>query len=183
MGKSLKNKFKVICIGLVLGLLVALCFHTDLSLDEKSTRAQDIFLNLQQYTDSGTMFNTLIVVEDEQINAWTDGDSVYITTGMLNFTKSSDEIAFVLGHELGHIVLGHFLCSEEFISTINERNADKYGAYLAIRAGYNVCAGKDIWKRMVDQYGAGEGASDGIHPPNIDRENSLDFPECQDVWR
>ncbi len=43
----------------------------------------------------------------ERINAFADGAKVEVTTGLLRFIKSPDELALIVGHELAHNVLGH----------------------------------------------------------------------------
>jgi predicted Zn-dependent protease len=43
----------------------------------------------------------------ESVNAWTDGENVWITRGMLRFLKNDDELAAVLGHEIAHAYRGH----------------------------------------------------------------------------
>ncbi len=48
-----------------------------------------------------------LVAHDQSVNAWTDGHVVIITSGMLRFVESDDEVAVVLGHELAHITEGH----------------------------------------------------------------------------
>ena len=48
------------------------------------------------------------VLEDKMKNAFSlPGGFVYISTGLLDILHSDDEIAFVLGHEIGHIVARH----------------------------------------------------------------------------
>ena len=46
---------------------------------------------------------------DPSINAGASFGQVAITSGMLNFVKSDDEMAVVLGHELAHIEQGHVI--------------------------------------------------------------------------
>lgn len=47
-------------------------------------------------------------VEDHQsVNASVTPRRVHVTYGLLNFTKSDDEVASVIGHELGHLARGH----------------------------------------------------------------------------
>jgi hypothetical protein len=41
------------------------------------------------------------------VNAFTDGQKIGITTGMLRFIKGDDELALILGHELAHNILDH----------------------------------------------------------------------------
>ncbi len=43
----------------------------------------------------------------ERINAFADGSRVEVTTGLLRFVKTPDELALIVGHELAHNVLGH----------------------------------------------------------------------------
>jgi predicted Zn-dependent protease len=49
----------------------------------------------------------VIVNGDPSINAGATFGQVAITSGMLNFLESDDEMAVVLGHELAHIEQGH----------------------------------------------------------------------------
>ncbi|MCM8823964.1 MAG: M48 family metallopeptidase [Candidatus Omnitrophica bacterium] len=49
----------------------------------------------------------LAVVDIQEVNAATDGKSIFVTYGLLNFAKSDDEIAAVIAHELAHLVRGH----------------------------------------------------------------------------
>lgn len=46
-------------------------------------------------------------VDADGVSAWTDGDSVWITRGMMRFLKSDDELAVVLAHEMAHAYQGH----------------------------------------------------------------------------
>jgi predicted Zn-dependent protease len=41
------------------------------------------------------------------VNAFADGDRIYITQGMLRFLDSSGELATVVAHELAHNMMGH----------------------------------------------------------------------------
>lgn len=48
------------------------------------------------------------IVEEEAPNAFAlPGGPVYVTTGLLELAESDDELASVLGHEVGHIVAKH----------------------------------------------------------------------------
>lgn len=47
------------------------------------------------------------LVEGDKVNAFTDGEQVGITTGMVRFANNDDELALVLGHEYAHNVLDH----------------------------------------------------------------------------
>jgi predicted Zn-dependent protease len=46
-------------------------------------------------------------IDADAVNAWTDGESVWISRGMMRFLKSDDELALVLAHEMAHAYRGH----------------------------------------------------------------------------
>jgi predicted Zn-dependent protease len=46
-------------------------------------------------------------MDADAVSAWTDGQSVWITRGMMRFLKSDDELALVLAHEMAHAYQGH----------------------------------------------------------------------------
>ena len=49
-----------------------------------------------------------IVIADDSPNAFVlPGTKVAVHTGLLQLTSSDDELAAVLGHEMGHVVAGH----------------------------------------------------------------------------
>jgi len=53
---------------------------------------------------------TFTVIDDELVNAFAaPGGYIYITTGILKKLKDDQEIAGVLGHEIGHVVNKHSL--------------------------------------------------------------------------
>ena len=51
---------------------------------------------------------SFMVLDSEEVNAFAvPGGFVFVTTGMLKFLKDEDELAAILGHEMGHIELRH----------------------------------------------------------------------------
>ncbi len=57
-------------------------------------------------------------------------------TGLLRAVERDEQIAFVLGHEIGHIILHRAELSLDGYET--ENRADYLGAYLAVRAGFEL---------------------------------------------
>ena len=47
------------------------------------------------------------LARDDAINAWADGQSLFITTGIMRFAQDDDELAAVIGHELAHNAMRH----------------------------------------------------------------------------
>lgn len=60
-----------------------------------------------EITPENTCDYAFSVRRADRINAFADGSGVAITTGMLRFVASDDELALVLGHELAHNTLKH----------------------------------------------------------------------------
>ncbi len=51
---------------------------------------------------------TFIVLDSEEVNAFAaPGGIILITKGMLQFVQNEDELAAVLGHEIGHVAMAH----------------------------------------------------------------------------
>jgi predicted Zn-dependent protease len=59
-------------------------------------------------------------VEADAVNAWTDGESVWISRGMMRFLRSDDELAIVLAHEMAHAYRNHipFLRAKQFFDAV-----------------------------------------------------------------
>ena len=92
------------------------------------------------------------------INAYADGNKITMTAGMMNFVKNDDELALILGHELGHNTMGHIRkVVTNLIVTLGktrytrpfESEADYVGMYYMVRAGYNPDNVEDVWRRLA----------------------------------
>lgn len=121
----------------------------------------------------------LKILDSEIVNAYTTyGGYIYITTGLIEFVDSYDELAFILAHEIGHEVNLHTqrkitklmltsnlltqMSAENMIDIvvglntkfsapfdqIDEYEADKYGVLLAHKAGYDSSRFADFFKKM-----------------------------------
>jgi len=117
-----------------------------------------------------------------EINAHASGDAIYINKGIIKFIKNDDELAAIVGHEMGHNVRQH-LRDQDFNSAVGhllvdlpirlllgvntyagaqvgaqmfspeyEAEADYVGLYYAARAGYDIHNVADVWRRMSVEY-------------------------------
>lgn len=69
---------------------------------------QKVWDDLVKQTSRKKIKYSYKVIKDKDVNAYAiAGGKIYINTGLLDFIKSKDEIAFVIAHELSHIELKH----------------------------------------------------------------------------
>lgn len=92
------------------------------------------------------------------INAYATGKSLIMTSGMMAFTQTDDELAYILGHELAHNTEGHIRKSiTNYVITLGktsytrpfEAEADYVGLYYAARAGYRLDGVENMWRRLA----------------------------------
>ncbi|MDQ6781111.1 MAG: M48 family metalloprotease [Candidatus Eremiobacteraeota bacterium] len=62
----------------------------------------------------GTLPYTFTVIDSEEVNAFSlPGGYIFVDAGLLNFVHSDDELAAVLGHEIGHVERRHVVTLTE----------------------------------------------------------------------
>lgn len=122
------------------------------------------------------------IIKSEEVNAFaTIGGHLYVTTGLLDFVRSEDELAFVVGHEIAHLEMGHTLRKQKKLlsiarlakisqieklaglasyielmlaapfSQVDEYEADKKAFKLAVSAGYEQEQFPAIFERLAEQ--------------------------------
>jgi len=124
---------------------------------------------------------TFIGIKSDEINAFSlPGGVIFVTTGMIRFLRDEDELAVILGHEIGHHEWGHSI--EEMKHQVGaslfksaagndgsqvldsmmpgirdgysvevETEADVRGMELASRTGYDATALPRVLERMQDR--------------------------------
>ncbi len=137
-----------------------------------------------------------------QINAYASlGAQIYLTSGLFSFLKYQEELAFVMAHEVGHIVsrdvlrsitinlplefilanlwfdinISNISLTKSGVKTLSknaELNADKFAAQLLVKHGLNPLCAKPFFEREHDfKDTLIEMLSD--HPTNIKRIDLL----------
>jgi hypothetical protein len=86
----------------------------------------------------------LALANSSELNAWSDGAHVVVTTAMARLARSDDEIAFVIAHEMAHNILGHSQGAGERRGIFggiakarrDETDADSFAVSLMSRGGF-----------------------------------------------
>jgi len=98
------------------------------------------------------------LAQTSTINAYADGRNITMTAGMMNFVKNDDELALIIGHELGHNTMGHIrkIISNIILSAGGTRytrpfesESDYVGMYYMVRAGYSPEGVENFWRRLA----------------------------------
>lgn len=107
----------------------------------------------------------ITIIEDDDINAFADTESgeIVLTTKLLSVVDI-DTLAFIIGHELGHIVLLHNHTYGDSDSAQHELNADMVGMWLAKTAGYGSCGSKKMSNIFLDKGFFGPVGTTHPHP-------------------
>ncbi|WP_051202941.1 M48 family metallopeptidase [Desulfovibrio aminophilus] len=136
------------------------------------------------------------------VNAFADGRAVYVFQGMMDYAKTDDELALILGHEMAHNVMGHvdamkmrrgFGAALDLLIALAtgvntggmamnagglayskeyEMEADYVGMYFAANAGADIETGPEIWRRMAAD--SPQAMSGGsTHPGSAERFTAL----------
>jgi Zn-dependent protease with chaperone function len=133
------------------------------------------------------------LVPSPVVNALSDGSNIVLTTGLLGFVRSPDQLAWVIAHEVGHHVLEHaetaklqIMLNRFLASTVGEkpidirqidleRQADIFAADLMTRAGFDLREVPRLlgWMQVL-QAPTAENNLNRSHPTNQERLQALD---------
>lgn len=92
------------------------------------------------------------------VNAFADGRNITVTSAMMEFVQSDDELALIIGHELAHNTMGHIRkIVGNYILSLGgtrytrpfESEADYVGLYYMVRAGYSPDGVEGFWQRLA----------------------------------
>jgi len=148
----------ILLYALVIGA-VYLIYTKNFSQSAVDERVRDIYQQLIVNTGQSQEALPLVIVESPEINAYNDGNNIVIYRGLIDSTESWDEVALVLGHEIAHGMLWHLRMLNQWKSfndqevSVMEANADKLGVVYMMKAGYDVCKGREMFKHWKELRG------------------------------
>ena len=150
-------------------------------------RITDRIVKASHFADEAPQWK-VVLLPDAQFNAYVNGGTyVMVYKGLLDSVKSDDEIAAVIGHEMGHVAANHVGRAQAYqivslldrktsgsdafgqsFTLAQEQQADQIGILYAALAGYDPLAASGLWNRLYAQQGQRAGMISD-HPLNGDR--------------
>lgn len=123
------------------------------------------------------------LVPGKRLSASADGKTVHVSTALATFAGSDAAVAVPIAHEMAHNILRHPerlnaqgikrgplapLGKNRKAIRATEVEADYFAAYMLARAGYDLDAALDFWRRYGAKTDLGP-FNDGTHPGSKDR--------------
>lgn len=98
----------------------------------------------------------VVVFDSEQINAFAlPGGKIGVYTGILNVTENADQLAAIIGHEVGHVIAQHS----------NERLTSTQLSQVGLVVAGVAMAAKDVDNKVLILAGLGVGVQYGVLMP------------------
>jgi predicted Zn-dependent protease len=160
--------------------------------EEQAERLVRIGAEVAAVSDRPDRSFAFLLVEGSDLQAFAfPGGSLCVTESLARLFESDDQLAFLLGHELAHIVLRHQVSKRQFERAVTaaptlgdeiaparvfydrhaELEADSFGALYAVRAGYAFSASHESLEILA---AAGIGGADATHPAVAERLRFLE---------
>jgi tetratricopeptide (TPR) repeat protein len=201
----MKRLFRHFCLTVLLLTAVVICTPALAEVSESDRAlAEQVFQQLLVSVPPPTDMPwppKLEIIDKDEINAFAamrrqdDGQypAVVCYNGLLRrvVEGNADRVAYVLGHEISHHILGHTRATAggtEFLRATFSRDqeiaADRKGMELALRANYSYLGGLSAIRKMIDlglNYSSFEGLA-AEHPSWFDRIALLDKEQAA-LWR
>ena len=123
----------------------------------------------------------VVLTPSDQVNGYADGSQIMITSGLMRFAESDEQLALIIAHELAHNTQRHVqtrlkratlgglvdialiasgIPSPGFTAALAanidnphyETDADLQGLYLMHKSGFDISHAADFWRRMASLY-------------------------------
>lgn len=100
------------------------------------------------------------LIFSEEINGFTDGREVFITSALMRSVPDDTNLALVIAHEMAHVIADH---AEQTPTQSLELEADRMALVLLARAGYDIEAAVNFWKNAAHPHEGGD-TKESSHP-------------------
>ena len=140
----------------------------------------------------------VVLVQNDSLNAFADGNNLYLTTGMLRFVDEDRELQFILAHELAHNIEEHIdkRVNNSILGTIIdiaaagagidtrgsfgamgaqmysqdfEREADYVGLYILAKSNIDSSNIENFWRKLAAENPGSTINYNSTHPTSSER--------------
>ena len=140
----------------------------------------------------------VVLAQNDSLNAYADGNNLYLTTGMLRFVDEDRELQFILAHELAHNIEGHIdkKVNNSILGTIIdiaaagagidtrgsfgamgaqmysqdfEREADYVGLYILAKSNIDSSNIENFWRKLAAENPGSTINYNSTHPTSSER--------------
>lgn len=152
-------------------LLTLMCITTSINAQVSTKDVYATKAAIEKAT--GKQFNLRFNMENAEVNAFAnvEANTIMVTGSMLIFLQSQAELVWLLGHEVGHLKLGHIgsECTPDNYKRQQqeELDADLYGYIVAKSLGYQLEDVLEYHYRALESLG--EPHEKACHPKWSDR--------------
>ena len=137
-------------------------------------RLKTVFARVHKVSHLSDENWSVILLPDTEFNAFVmGGTQMFFFKGALDQTKSDDEVAAIIGHEIAHVAANHVYEQQSYTMAArlqgsksasrssfqsaftykNEEEADAIGVLYSTLAGYDPYAASRLWARMYESQG------------------------------
>ena len=176
----------IIAGALASGALSASAHYVHRQKETSEQRVARITAKLRIASGLSQLIPNVVVDPSQDFNAYNTGLEIHVNQGLIDKLENDDELALVIGHEMSHSTLMHMGVVFGYpdvpglnpnnstpLQAILESQADKMGAYYMMRAGYDICKGREFVKVM--NVATDGDFLNGDHPPNSYRYEQLNI--------
>ena len=137
-------------------------------------------LRVPMPADTVCAFN-LVATRGDELNAWTDGANITITSGMLRFLADGDDLAAVLAHQIAHTALRHAQAEQKNVPTGGQSSVGDSAATQGENASGELAkTGANVGSTVYSQDSEGEADYVGMY---LLARAGRPFARVTNVWR
>ena len=103
----------------------------------------------------------VVVISSGSTFASTNGRRIQVARGFVDYAHNDSELAFVIAHEMAHMLRGHKPVSDTGVRYAQEVEADHLGLQLLVRAGYDPDGAIELLRRLQ---GSSSASTDPRYP-------------------
>ncbi len=104
-------------------------------------------------TANGDCLPQIVIENGRGLNAHAEAGRISVSRPLIDLAQTDDQLAMVIAHEMGHLLLGHTdpaaMSLDEDSAREEELHADYVGVYLVARAGFQPRAAVELWPNLI----------------------------------